>query len=106
MSNVSTAYACTDCYLLAHDSSYSHPLNAGLDYWDLVVNPDDISHTDWVCEYGELSADGDCREPGHPDDICTACDSSGTAYGITVGGACDLGEHLITGYWEHHTYTA
>lgn len=96
MSDITTAYACTDCYIMAHDSTHTSPY--------ATVDAQDIALTDWVCDYGELSLDGECMEPGSPDDICTACNGSGTASGITVGGVCDLGGHLMDGYWDYYTY--
>lgn len=98
MSHVSTAYACTDCYLMAHDPLCESP--------QTELEHADICYTDWTCEYGAPSIDGECREPGQPDSVCTACDGSGTEHGTTVGGTCDLGEHAISGYWEYHTYLA
>ena len=96
MNTAHVGYACTDCYILAHDSRYEHPLPH--------IDPYDINLTDWICTYGEPSIDGDCMEPGSDTDICPHCEGSGTGTGITVGGVCDLGDHRIDGYWDYHEY--
>lgn len=92
------SYACTDCYILAHDSTYEHPLNAGLDSPSLVVDPYDIDLTDWaICP--------DCADTDSSD-TCVECDGTGGDSGLTVGGTCDLGQHEMTGYWEYHAFIA
>lgn len=90
MSDIATAYACTDCYIMAHDPSHVSPGTA-LDHAD-------IRYTDWVCV--------DCIGFDYHDTGCTSCDDTGTGHGTTVGGTCDLGEHDMPGYWEYHTYIA
>lgn len=89
-------YACTDCYILAHDSGHTHPLKS--------IDPYDINLTDWVCTEGTINIDGFCVDSDDTNSVCSNCDSSGTGFGITVGGACQLGEHDMQGYWEYHTY--
>lgn len=86
-------YACTGCWLAAHDSSYKSEL----------VEHDDVSFTDWACPEHEED----------PTEVCTYCDDTGTEFGVTIGGKCDLGNHQPTGlngepadgYWEYHVYT-
>ena len=90
MSDITTAYACTDCYLMAHDPSHVSP--------STQLEHADICHTDWVCV--------ECIGYDCPDSVCTSCEDTGTEYGITVGGTCDLGGHNMSGYWEYHTYIA
>lgn len=85
-------YACTDCYITAHDSTHSNPYS----------EHNDTHMTNWVCTYGTLSENG-CIDP--EGGICSACDGGGTEYGITCGGVCDLGQHSMPGYWAYHVYS-
>lgn len=87
-------YACFDCYLTAHDPGY-------INQWS---DHNDTRLTDWVCAYGTTGIDGECHEPGLPGEVCSNCEGSGTGYGLTVGGTCDLGEHNILGYWGYREY--
>ena len=77
-------YACTVCYVAAHDSSAPSP----------HIDPLDIQLTDWVCADHEEDSD-----------TCSACEGTLTEFGVTVGGMCDLGNHAMTDYWEFHTFT-
>lgn len=87
-------YACTDCYIAAHDPSYEQD----------HVDPNDVAWTDWTCSTGVLGVDGDCVESLDTYDVCTGCDGSGTGTGIHAGGQCELGGHRMVGYWNYHEY--
>lgn len=88
MLDIETAYACTDCYIMAHDSSHVSP-HTSLDHADICM-------TNWVCV--------DCIEEDTYG--CMTCVDTGTEQGLTVGGTCNLGDHPMPGYWEYHTYIA
>lgn len=94
--NRAIGYACTDCYISAHDSSYS----PSVEHSDRIASFD-LGLEDWSCTVGHYSDDGECHDDG---DICTGCDGSGTEYGTTVGGICDLTNHRMSGYWEYHVF--
>ena len=84
-------YACVECYFAAHDPECSSEF----------VEHDDVSLTDWVCRECMEWSDEEMDGSGN---ICTACENARVEYGTTVGGKCDLGDHLIDGYWEYHTF--